>query len=90
MPSARLDGSSVNDMGKKRVKGEPIFYDEVKKDTIFMLTETARQQIKQKADELGISRSEVIERFARGIIELPQQEQSAKKRKRSQKLPSAG
>lgn len=75
-------------MGKKRVKDEPVFYDEVKKDTIVMLTETARQRLKEQADKLGISRSEVIERFARGL--LTPEEQSPKKQKRSQKLPSAG
>jgi hypothetical protein len=75
-------------MGKKRVKDEPVFYDEVKKDTIVMLTETARQCLQEKADKLGISRSEVVERFARGL--LTTEEQSPKKRKRSQQLPNAG
>lgn len=77
-------------MGKKRIKGEPLFYDEVKKDTIFMLTNTARQQLEVRAKELGISRSELVERFARGLIGLPEQEQSAKKLKRSRQLSPTG
>lgn len=77
-------------MGKKRVKGEPLFYDEVKKDTIFMLTNTARQQLDTRAKELGISRSELVERFARGLLVLPEQEESIKKRRRSRQLSAAG
>jgi metal-responsive CopG/Arc/MetJ family transcriptional regulator len=77
-------------MGKKRVKNEPVFYDEIKKDTMLTLTETARNQLDERAAELGISRSELVERFARGLIGLAEHEQTAKKRKRSQKLLSAG
>jgi hypothetical protein len=77
-------------MGKKRVKGEPLFYDEVKKDTIFMLTNTARQQLDTRARELGISRSELVERFARGLLVLPEQEEPTKKRRRSRQLSAAG
>jgi hypothetical protein len=77
-------------MGKKRIKGEPLFYDEVKKDTILMLTNTARQRLQQQAEELGISRSELVERFARGLLVSPEQEQPTKKRKRSRQLSAAG
>lgn len=77
-------------MGKKRVKGEPVFYSEIKRNTMLTLTDTAKHLLDERARELGVTRSELVEQFARGIIQLPGQEQSTKKRKRSQKLPSAG
>ncbi len=77
-------------MGKKRVKGEPVFYDEIKHNTMLTLTDTAKRLLDEKAKELGITRSEFVERFARGMIELPQQEQPSKKRKRSPKLLNTG
>ncbi len=77
-------------MNKKRIKDQPAIYDEMKTRATMTLTPTAIKELDKKATELGITRSELVERFARGIIELPQQEQLSKKRKRSPKLASAG
>lgn len=83
-------GSICSGMNKKRVKDQPALYDEIKTRATMTLTPTAIKELDRKATELGITRSELVEQFARGIIKLPQQEQPAKKRKRSQKLLSAG
>jgi transposase len=88
--SVKLMGSIATHMNKKRIKGEPALYDEFKTRATMTLTPTAIKELDKKATELGITRSELVERFARGIIELPQQEQLAKKQKRSPKLANAG
>lgn len=78
-------------MGKKRIKGEGVYRDELKKTTAIVLTPTAILALDTRAHTLGLSRSELIERMARGeLTMLPEQEETTKKRKRSQKLPSAG
>jgi hypothetical protein len=55
-----------------------------------MVTEDALKALDQMAKELDISRSELVERFGRGTIQLQPQEQPAKKRKRSAKLLATG
>jgi metal-responsive CopG/Arc/MetJ family transcriptional regulator len=77
-------------MNKKRIKDQPALYDEIKTRATMTLTPTAINELDRKAAELGLTRSELVERFARGIIQLPEQEQPAKKRKRSAKLSIAG
>lgn len=53
--------------GKKRLKGVPILHDEVKQTHGIKLTDTAWDEIGKAAIELGISRSELIERYGRNI-----------------------
>jgi metal-responsive CopG/Arc/MetJ family transcriptional regulator len=77
-------------MNKKRIKDQPALYDEIKTRATMTLTPTAINELDRKAAELGLTRSELVERFARGIIQLPEQEQPAKKQKRSAKLSIAG
>lgn len=57
--------------GHKSRKGVGEFYDEVKVDTLLSLTPTARESLDQQAKSIGISRSEVVERLARGRIAPP-------------------
>lgn len=57
--------------GQKSRKGVGEFYDEVKVDTLLSLTPTARGRLDQQAQAMGISRSEVVERLARGLIAPP-------------------
>jgi hypothetical protein len=54
--------------GKKSRKGVGELYDEAKVDTLLTLTPTARRNLDQQAKELEVSRSEVVERFARGQL----------------------
>lgn len=58
--------------GHKSRKGVGEFYDEVKVDTLLSLTPTARENLSAKAQELGISRSEFVERFARNLPDEPE------------------
>jgi len=52
----------------KRGKGE--IYDEPKNRPVLVnLTETAFNLLNQKAQALGVSRQELVERFARGTID---------------------
>lgn len=76
--------------GHKSQPGVGDLYEEPKERTSIFLTKQAKSSLDSIATALGISRSELVERFARGTIKLPEQEQSIKKRKRSQKLPNAG
>ncbi len=57
--------------GKKSRKGVGELYDEAKVDTLLTLTPTARRNLDQQAKELEVSRSEVVERFARGLLNSP-------------------
>lgn len=54
--------------GKKCVKNEPIFYDELKKRISLTLTPTAIDILTELAEKHGISRSEYLEQKLRGII----------------------
>jgi metal-responsive CopG/Arc/MetJ family transcriptional regulator len=77
-------------MSKKRVKDEPALYDEIKVRAMMSLTPTAIKELDKKAAELGISRSEFVERVAREIIVLPEQEKAIKKPKQSKNLSRSG
>ncbi len=76
--------------GHKSTGGVGDIYDEPKERTTLILTQTARTFLDERADALGISRSELVERFARGLVGLPSQEFAAKKLKRSRRSPKPG
>ena len=59
--------------GKKTSQGYPELYDEVKKRVNLSLTPTAIAGLDELAAELDLSRSELVERVARGIIPLAEQ-----------------
>ncbi len=52
-------------MGKKRIRGEPVHYDELKKVRSIRLTDTAWTNIKIAAKKKGLSMGEFMERWAR-------------------------
>jgi hypothetical protein len=52
---------------KKRLKNIPVLHDEVKKRHQIVVTPTAWENMKVKAASKGISVSELIEEFGRGI-----------------------
>jgi metal-responsive CopG/Arc/MetJ family transcriptional regulator len=76
--------------GRKSTKGVGDLYKSPKTRISLMVTEEALESLDQMANELGISRSELVERFGRKTIRLPYQEEPSKKSKRSQKLANAG
>jgi hypothetical protein len=51
-------------------KSRETFYGELKKPTIFSLTPTASENLNVLAAEFSLSRSELIEQIARGIISV--------------------
>lgn len=56
---------------KKSTRGQSeTHYGECKKNTTFSLTPKAIALLKQGSEDLGISRSEVIEKLVRGEIKL--------------------
>jgi hypothetical protein len=55
---------------KQYKKGEPKFYDELKKRREALVTDTGWEGFKQLAKDVGLSASELIERLGRGTIEL--------------------
>lgn len=57
-------------MGKKRMKGEGVYHDEVKKAVNLVLTPTGAEGLNAIAKSRNLSRSEVVERIARGLIPL--------------------
>lgn len=76
--------------GHKSTAGVGDLYETPKTRLNISITETAKSALQARADELDISISELIERFSRGLVGLPEQEQSAKKRKRSRQLSPTG
>lgn len=52
------------------VRGRERFYDEAKRDMNLKMTPTAIEMLKEKADAMGLSRSELVERIARGTVPL--------------------
>lgn len=64
-------GDDMPKKGHKSQKGLGDIYEETKKNTMLVLTQTAKENLDQMATSLGISRSEVVERFARGVISQP-------------------
>lgn len=55
----------------KITKGEPELYDEKKKPLNLAMTPTGAKKLDAMAKNLGLTRSEFVERIARGIIPLP-------------------
>ena len=53
--------------GQKRLRNVPVFYDEIKKTHGIVLTDTSWKLINEVAQEQGISASELIERWGRGL-----------------------
>lgn len=51
-------------------KGEPELYDEKKKPLNLALTPTGAKMLDELATKMGLTRSEFVERIARGIIPL--------------------
>lgn len=56
--------------GQKSMRGQPEMYDELKKTTTFALTLTAIQGLDELSTQLQISRSELVERIGRKLLEL--------------------
>jgi hypothetical protein len=53
--------------GQKRLKNIPILHDEVKGKRTILLTPSSWENIKNEAKSRGISASELIEEFGRGL-----------------------
>ena len=53
--------------GKKRLKNVPILHDEVKGRHQILVTPTTWENMRQEATRRGISVSELIEEFGKGI-----------------------
>jgi len=53
--------------GQKRLRNVPVLHDEVKKKRTVNLTPTAWENMKKEATRRGISVSELIEEFGKGI-----------------------
>jgi hypothetical protein len=56
----------------KITKGEPELYDEKKKPLNIAMTPTGAKMLDDLAKNMGLTRSELVERIARGIIPLQQ------------------
>ena len=54
-------------IGKKRVKNQPVFYDEKKENHMVVLTPTAWTKLHTLAIDEGLSISEYLERLIRKI-----------------------
>lgn len=57
----------------KSMRNQPEMYDEIKKPFTFSLTQTPVKEQELLAKIYGISRSELVEQFARGQIKSPTQ-----------------
>jgi hypothetical protein len=62
--------------GHKSRAGIGDSYGEVKKDINLTLTPTAIEALAKKAKELGLSRSELVEKFARGESSINHNEET--------------
>lgn len=60
--------------GKKSMRGEPEYYKELKKLATFSLTPTAKAGLNALSRIRSLSMSEFIERIARGMIKLTNEE----------------
>jgi hypothetical protein len=56
--------------GQKGQKNVPELYDEVKRRVNLAITPTGIKGLDAIASELGVSRSELVERIGRGLISL--------------------
>lgn len=50
-------------------RAKPDQYGETKQRFMFMLTETASNDLDEASEELGVTRSEILERLVRGFLE---------------------
>ncbi|HEY9830884.1 MAG TPA: hypothetical protein V6D26_09905 [Stenomitos sp.] len=50
------------------MKGIPVYWDELKSKRTLTLTDTAWECLGQKAERIGVSKSELIEALSRGVI----------------------
>jgi len=58
--------------GKKSVGGEGEIWDEPKSQTVSLrLTATAKQRLAEQSQQLGVSQSELVERYVRGVATPP-------------------
>ena len=64
--------------GRKKLRGQPELYDEVKGQVNLSLTATGVQGLDTLAKKMGLSRSEFIEQIGRGILPVlsPQEKDS--------------
>lgn len=76
--------------GHKSQAGVGDLYESPKVKLNITVTENAKTALDKRAVELGISKSELIERFARGLIGLPHQEVAAKKSRKSRTSLKSG
>jgi len=53
--------------GLKRIKNQPVYHNEIKGKRTVFLTPTAWDNIKNEAASRGISASELVEEWGRGI-----------------------
>jgi len=60
---------------RSRIKGEPAFYDEMKKRVGMTLTPTAIEGLDHHANIWNVSKSELVEQIGRVIIPLPSPEE---------------
>ncbi|MBD2028183.1 hypothetical protein [Leptolyngbya sp. FACHB-711] len=56
--------------GMKSTRGRPEMYSEVKKPACLALTPTAITQLEELAKTMNLSKSELVERIARGLISI--------------------
>lgn len=61
--------------GQKRIKGIPVYWDELKSKRTLTLTDTAWNQLRIKAERLGVSKSELIEALSRMAIPVLEEEE---------------
>lgn len=55
--------------GKKRMKGEPVYHDEVKKSLNLTVTPTGARGLEELAQEFGLkSKSELVDQIGRRIL----------------------
>jgi hypothetical protein len=54
--------------GGFRTKGQPALYSEMKKLVTLSMTPTALSGLDERADQMGLSRSEFVEQIGRGVI----------------------
>jgi hypothetical protein len=56
--------------GIKSMRGQPEYYDELKERVSICITRTARQRLDEMSQNIGVSRSELIERIGQGTIKI--------------------
>lgn len=54
--------------GTKCVRGEPLYYSQLKNRISLTLTPSAIARLSEIADAVGLSRSELLERYLRGLL----------------------